>query len=105
MRKTDDIMWILYFKRGWSQRKIADLFGCNVATVCRHIEKQRWERWEIVMSPHQLRKLYEKLGSIRKVADALWCSVGTVHKRMVEYGIPRKQIRVQKKIHYEHKRK
>ena len=93
MRTTSEVMYILWKskKYKWSQAEIAKLFGCDVSTVCRKIEPERWRRWEVVMSPRQLRSLYKKLGSIQAVADSLWCGYETVRKKIHEYGIPIKQ--------------
>lgn len=88
MRDTSEVMYKLWKKHNWTQRQIADLFGCNVATICRKIEPERWTRWQIVISKNKLKKLYEDLGSIKKVADALWCSTGTVYKYLKQYEIP-----------------
>jgi hypothetical protein len=107
MRTPDEVMYALWKskKYSWTQREIAELFDVTVSTVCRRIEPERWRRWEIVMTPHELRELYERLGSIRRVADALWCSVGTIHKKMVEYGIPRNRPCVHNNFYSERRQK
>jgi len=93
MKTSDEVMYALWKSKqyGWTQTQIAELFGCDVATICRHIEPQRWQKWEIVMSPLKLKKLYEELGSVRKVADALWCSYATIRRRLHKYKIPIKK--------------
>jgi len=90
LKTQDEIMYALWKskKYKWTQREIAELFGCDIATVCRRIEPERWKRWEIVISAEQLRDLYSKLKSIQRVADTLWCSYGVVHKRLHKYKIP-----------------
>jgi predicted transcriptional regulator len=91
MRTQDEIMYALLRskKYKWTLKEIAELFGCDVATVRRHIDKERWEKWEIVISPKKLQEIYNKLGTVRKVADALMCSTGVIVKKMDHYGIKR----------------
>lgn len=89
MRTTDEVMYILWKHKKYklSMKEISDLFGCDVSTVCRKVEPERWKRWEIVISPQKLKVLYEELGSIPKVAERLWCSYTTVWRRLKLYGI------------------
>lgn len=90
VRTQDEIMYRLWKskKYGWTQTQIAELFGCDVATICRRINPERWKRWEIVMSPQKLKELYEELGSVEKVADALWCGSTTIRRKLKRYSIP-----------------
>jgi hypothetical protein len=48
MRSTDDVMYILYRRRGWTQADIANLFDCNISTVCRHLQSAAINRGEVI---------------------------------------------------------
>jgi DNA invertase Pin-like site-specific DNA recombinase len=91
MKTQDEVMYALHKsqKYGFTLKEIAYLFGCDVATVRRHIDKIRWEKWEIVISPKKLQEVYDQQGSVRKTADTLMCSVGTVCKNLKKYNIKR----------------
>lgn len=91
MRTQDEIMYALWRskKYGWTLKQIAELLGCDVATVRRHIDKERSEKGEIVVSPKVLRETYAREGTIQKTADRLFCSAGVVVKYMKHYGIER----------------
>lgn len=101
MRTEAEVMYILSRskKYNWTYKEIAQLFGCNISTVCRHIEPERWARWEIVLSARKLRSLYKKLRSIKKVAAACMCGEETIRRKLHEYKIPvRSQGKPPKKI-------
>jgi uncharacterized protein YjcR len=89
MRTQDEIMYTLWRSKSYqfTLKQIANLMGCDVATVRRHIDKERWEKWEYVISKEKLQAAYDQNGTIRKTADALMVSVGTVCKNMKRYGI------------------
>jgi hypothetical protein len=87
MRTADEVMYILWKRRKWTQKQIADLFGCDIATVCRRVEPERWKHWEVVISPQKLKGVYEELQSIQKVADSLLCGKETVRRKLHMYNI------------------
>lgn len=103
MRTAEEVMYLLWKspQYKWTQKQIADLFNCDVATVCRKIEPERWKRWEIVISSEKLRMIYNESGSIRATAEKLWCAESTVRSKLHKFGIPvRRQGKPQKEFQY-----
>ena len=104
VRSTDDVMFILYRRRGWTQADIANLYDCNISTVSRHIQAAAEARGEVVCGlyynigtedkPVLLKnralftELYVKQGKgISEIADLIMCSKTAVARRLKKYGI------------------
>jgi hypothetical protein len=106
MRSTDEVMYILYRRRGWNQRDVALLYGCDISTVCRHLNAEAERRgevfiglpagalWEgadegrIVKNRALLVELYiKRQKSIQEISDMLMCSKFTVESRLKKYNI------------------
>jgi len=99
-------MYILHRRRQWGQKDIANLFGCDISTVCRHIQQSAVNRGEVVTGMYMLqpdgstavltgRELFRELYlgqnmGVNGIADALLCSAGTAWNRLRQYKIPPK---------------
>jgi hypothetical protein len=104
MRSVSDVMYILHRRRRWGQKDIADLYDCDISTVCRHIQQSAANRGEVItgmlmlrpdgstgvlMGAELFRELYLERGiGINGIADALLCSYGTARNRLLRYNVP-----------------
>jgi DNA-binding CsgD family transcriptional regulator len=108
MRSTDDVMYILYRRRNWTQADIANLFDIDISTVCRHIKSGAINRGIVIPKlmmynagtedkPRILtgRPLFEELYIRREmttpeIAELLFCSHMTVIRLLEKLNIKRR---------------
>ena len=76
-----------HHKRGATLDELSEMTGLSRYQIHRIIIANRWEVGEVVITERALRRMVEEGMTVRQMADACFCSVGCVSKKLKTYGL------------------